>query len=189
MYIVHYCGNILQGNKLTTMGHGDHFTTQQVYGVGIAAHHDDAYKLGHVSLWQAVGGNKWVAKFVANELDFCLSTYDLNCYPNIEIKIEGSQKTTENNDGVFWRTGNKRVPYSDHCALQKTLTAGTPYCEAIPQCDYKYGHSCGADRTITLNPCGSQNADKVNNNLTTCTYPIRWHANSPHPCATGVEHR
>ena len=35
------------------MGHGDHFVTDQVYGVGIAAHGDDAYTLGHASLYQS----------------------------------------------------------------------------------------------------------------------------------------
>ena len=34
------------------MGHGDHFVTGEVYGVGIAAHGDDAYILGHASLYQ-----------------------------------------------------------------------------------------------------------------------------------------
>ena len=161
VYIVHYCGNPLQSGKLTTMGHGDHFTTQQVYGVGIAAHGDDEYSLGHVSLWQAMGGNKWVPKFAADKLDLCISTNDSGCYPNIEIKIEGSEKTTENNGGVFWRTDNERVPYSNLCVQQKELTATTNYCENIKQCDWKHNHSCGSSRTITLNPCGSRNEDKV----------------------------
>lgn len=36
----------------TTMGHGDHFVADRVYGVGIAAHGDDSYRLGHASLYQ-----------------------------------------------------------------------------------------------------------------------------------------
>lgn len=65
--------------KITTMGHGDHVTVSQIYGVGIAAHGDDAYKLGTASLWQTVGGNKWIQKFVADGLDLCISTNDPGC--------------------------------------------------------------------------------------------------------------
>ena len=189
-YIVDYCGNGAQmnsegGKKLTTMGNGDHFTTQLVYGVGIAAHGDDAYRLGHASLWQAIGGAKWNSKFVADDLDLCISTDDPGCYPNIEIKIEGSDNFPENNDGVFWRTDNERVPYNKLCVRKKTLTASSPFCEDIQRCDHEANTSCGSDRTMTLSTCGSENADQVNN-LTSCTNFICWHARSPHLRSTGT---
>lgn len=65
--------------EIRTMGHGDHVTVSQIYGVGIAAHGDDAYNLGTASLWQTVGGGKWIQKFAADGLDLCISTNDSGC--------------------------------------------------------------------------------------------------------------
>ena len=87
----------------TTMGDGDWFFTDKVYGVGIAAHGEDLYKMDVAGLYQggiplllllrhqsqfilrpclyptlAIGGNKWVHRYLATGLDLCISTKGTN---------------------------------------------------------------------------------------------------------------
>lgn len=162
-WIEDWCGDIFQGGRIETMGYNKHFLTQQVYGVGVQAHGDDAYKLGTALLYQDIGGGKWVNKFTASGLDLCVSTNDPGCYANIEIKTFGTTGG-EGNDAIYWRGGvePRRLPSSrNHCGNKSVIVNTGKFCWSERKCEWKYNTGCGSGRKITYNICSGTHQDRV----------------------------
>jgi hypothetical protein len=162
-WIEDWCGDLFQGGRIETMGHGKHFMTQQVYGVGVQAHGDDAYNLGTALLYQDIGGGKWVNKFTADGLDLCVSTNDSGCYANIEIKTFG-YNGGEGNDAIYWRGGvePRRLPTSrNHCGNKSVIVNTGKFCWKERKCEWKYNTGCGSGRKITYNICSGTHQDRV----------------------------
>ena len=66
-----YCGDIIHG-EIAEMGHGDHIWTNELYGVGIMAHGDDAYRLKRGEIFQNFGNanfGNWINIWGFDDMD------------------------------------------------------------------------------------------------------------------------
>lgn len=75
-----------------------------------------------------------------------------------ESSREGSGEKNGNDD-VIWRSGTHRVRAEKRCNKSVTISAGN-YCEDYCSGGIQDNYNCGGG-TITLNRCGTNNADKV----------------------------
>ena len=166
-YIVHWSGN---GAAIFEMGHGDHFESKSVYGVGIAAHGNDPFWLGSASLHQNVGA-AWTQRWAANELSLCISTNYNGCYPNIEFKVGGDVgRSGVGNNDVVWRSGHERVPKDKRIGSEDVYMIYQTDVVDTAKCGMTNNYGCGGNLKLSrFAPCNAPvwfdgtypNADQV----------------------------
>lgn len=136
------------------MGFGDHIWSNEIYGVGIMAHGDDAYGLGMGQIFQNFGNanfGNWKNIWAFKDKFFCISTNDPNCYPNVEFQVKDYAGTD-----IHWRSGTDRIPHKRLCNKKFDVDAGR-YCETEKNCAHQGQTSCGSGMYLkAFAPCNGQ---------------------------------